>query len=63
MDWKIDGKRLVRRGELILSLDLLKGYFVSGFVCYLFSILYRHIEGFTKPLNRLIRRFPSMRHE
>jgi len=26
MDWRLVGERLIRRGELLLSLDFLKGY-------------------------------------
>jgi len=83
MEWKAVDERLIRRGELLLSLDFLEGYgkelksmndgkvgrpfkLTKGYieflivVRYLFSMPYRQIEGFTRALNRLIPRLPSV---
>ncbi|MBS7635412.1 transposase [Candidatus Bathyarchaeota archaeon] len=82
MDWKAVDERLIRRGEILLSLGFLESYecelmalnrgrvgrpfkltdryveFLTV-VRYLFSMPYRRLEGFTRALNRLIRRLPS----
>jgi hypothetical protein len=83
MDWNGVDERLIRRGELLLSLDFLEGYELDlsllndckvghpfkitnryieflMVVRYLFSMPYRQIEGFTRALNRLIPKLPSI---
>jgi len=83
MDWGAVDERLIRRGELLLSLDFLDdyGYELSllndgkvgrpfkityGYIVflavvrYLFSMPYRQIEGFTRALNRLVPRLPTV---
>jgi hypothetical protein len=69
--WRgVDG-RLNRHGELLLSLDFLERYdevkvgrpyrvTYMYVVRYLFSVLYRQLEGFTRALHRLIPRIPSV---
>jgi len=83
MYWFVVDEGLIRRGELLLSLDSLEGYdaelmdlnvgkvgrpFKITVRCveflmvvrYLFSMPYRQLEGFTKALNRLIHKLPSV---
>jgi hypothetical protein len=83
MDWRRVDERLIRRGELLLSLDFLEGYgnelksmndgkvghpfkltdrYIEFLIVvrYLFSMPYRQVEGFTRALNRLIQRLPSV---
>jgi hypothetical protein len=83
MDWRRVDERLIKRGELLLSLDFLEDYdfelsllndgrvgrpfkITYGYVVFLavvrhlFSMPYRQVEGFTRALNRLIRRLPSV---
>jgi hypothetical protein len=82
MDWRSIDEGLIRRGELLLSLDFLEGYglelsllndgkvgrsfkltesyIILAIVRYPFSMPYRQLEGFTRDLNRLIPKLPSV---
>jgi transposase len=83
MNWKSIDEKLIKRGELLLSLDFLKEYdnelrimnnckvghpfkLTNGYIKfltiirYLFSMPYRQIEGFTRALNKLIPKLPSI---
>jgi hypothetical protein len=80
MDWGAVDERLIRRGELLLSLDFLDDYDYElsvmndgkvgrpfkitivflAVVRYLFSMPCRQIEGFTRALNRLVLRLPTI---
>jgi hypothetical protein len=76
MGWRCVDGRLIRRGELLLSLDFLERYdegkvgrpyrvtcmyvVFLAVVRYLFSMPYRRLEGFTRALHRLIPGNPSV---
>jgi hypothetical protein len=76
MDWRCVDERLIRRGEVLLSLDFLERYdegkvgrpyrvtcmyvMFLAVVRYLFSMPYRQLEGFTRALHRLIPGNPSV---
>jgi hypothetical protein len=76
MGWRCVDGRLIRRGELLLSLDFLERYdegkvgrpyrvtymyvVFLAVVRYLFSMPYRQLEGFTRALHRLIPGNPSV---
>jgi len=81
MNWKSIDEKLIKHGELLLSLDFLKNYdnelrimnnnkighpfkltnikFLA-IIKYLFSMPHRQIEGFTRSLNKLIPKLPSI---
>jgi hypothetical protein len=76
MGWRCVDGRLIRRGELLLSLDFLERYdegkvgrpyrvtcmyvVFLAVVRYLISMPYRQLEGFTRALHRLIPGNPSV---
>jgi hypothetical protein len=76
MGWRCVDGRLIRRGELLLSLDFLERYdegkvgrpyrvtcmyvVFLAVVRYLFSMPYRQLEVFTRALHRLIPGNPSV---
>ena len=80
MNWKSIDEKLIKHGELLLSLDFLENYDFElsilnnnighpfkitnikflAIIKYLFSMPHRQIEGFTRSLNKLIPKLPSI---
>jgi hypothetical protein len=66
MDWKSIDEKLIKHGELLLSLDFLKEYdnelriMNNCKVGHPFKITNRQIEGFTRSLNKLITKLSSI---
>jgi len=66
MNWKSIDEKLIKRGELLLSLDFLENYdnelriMNNNKIGHLFKITNRQIEGFTRALNKLIPKLPSI---
>ena len=65
MDWKSIDEKLIKHGELLLSLDFLKEYdnklrIMNNKIGHPFKITNRQIEGFTRSLNKLITKLSSI---